>query len=271
MRAREMEMEEAHFSLVEDAESPIVAAALHDGHEVRREVAELLAIGDEQRLREEDPFTARLAEVAPTRLVALRSRFEVDLNRPGELAVYRGPQDAWGLNVWRRPPPERLVHRSLELHAAFYLAAERLLGRVQRRHGRFVVLDVHSYNHRRDGPDKPPADPAANPDANVATESVPPGWRALLDRFVADLRSCDVAGRRLDVRENVRFRGGYFVRWLHRRFPDTACGVAIDFKKTFMDEWTGRLDQAAFEALRTALASTLPGLRDSLREAGWGR
>ncbi len=36
---------------------PIVATAIHNGHDVRPEVRELLAISEEDRLREEDPFT----------------------------------------------------------------------------------------------------------------------------------------------------------------------------------------------------------------------
>ena len=72
-----------------EGDGPIVATAIHDGHAVRPEVAELLALDSATRLREEDPFTGRLAAVAPTYLVALRSRFEIDLNRPRDQAVYR--------------------------------------------------------------------------------------------------------------------------------------------------------------------------------------
>jgi cardiolipin synthase A/B len=62
-------------------------------------VAQLQSAFIDNWLESGDPFTAQLARVAPTRLIALRSRFEVDLNRPRERAVYRGPADAWGLEV----------------------------------------------------------------------------------------------------------------------------------------------------------------------------
>ena len=65
-----------------EGEGPIIASAIHDGHDVRPEVASLLALDDAQRLREEDPHTAGWTRVAPTRIVGLVSRFEVDLNRP---------------------------------------------------------------------------------------------------------------------------------------------------------------------------------------------
>jgi hypothetical protein len=34
-------------------------------------------------------------------MITHRSRFEVDLNRPRREAVYRIPEDAWGLDIWR--------------------------------------------------------------------------------------------------------------------------------------------------------------------------
>ena len=94
-------------------DAPVAAAALHDGHALRADVRAALALGDEQRLREEDPFTAQWAEIVETRLVGLRSRFEVDLNRPRERAVYQQPEDAWGLHVWRDTPPPSMFKASL--------------------------------------------------------------------------------------------------------------------------------------------------------------
>jgi N-formylglutamate deformylase len=76
---------------------PVVACAVHAGHDVRPEVVALLAVDDATRLREEDPHTGGWTALAPTRLVAHRSRFEVDLNRSRPQAVYLEPDDAWGL------------------------------------------------------------------------------------------------------------------------------------------------------------------------------
>ncbi|MGH7128228.1 MAG: N-formylglutamate amidohydrolase, partial [Planctomycetaceae bacterium] len=85
-----------------------------------------------------------------------------------------------------------------------------------------------------------------------------------VERFIADLRRFDVLGRRLDVRENVRFRGGHFPGWIHETFPDCGCALAIEVKKVFMDEWTGEVDARRFDALRAALASTVPGVLEEL-------
>ena len=253
-------------ALVREGDGPIVATAIHDGHAVRPEVAERLALDDATRLREEDPGTGRLAEVAPTHLVALRSRFEVDLNRPRDRAVYQVADDAWGLVCWREACSQEVVARSLAQYDAFYAQLERILREREHRHGRFVVLDLHSYNHRRGGSDGPAADPELNPEVNVGTGSLDRArWGFLVDRFCADLAACEVRGHRLDVRENVKFQGGEMAAWIHRNFAATGCALAVELKKTFMDEWSGRFDEAHMAELGRALAATLPGLRESLR------
>jgi hypothetical protein len=93
-------------------------------------------------------------------------------------------------------------------------------------------------------------------------------WGPLVDRFRNDLRAFDFLGRHLDVRENVKFKGGNFSRWIHRTFPESGCSLAIEFKKFFMDEWTGKLDEQQGRAIRRALESTVPGVLDELRKLG---
>ena len=134
-------------------EGPLVAAAIHDGHSVRPELAPLLAISDADRLREEDPFTSAWTAAAQNRIVVNRSRFEVDLNRPRNTAVYIKRSDAWGLKVWKKRPPDEVIARSLDGYDDFYRTVGAFLAGLAERYGRFVVLDLHSYNHRRLGPD----------------------------------------------------------------------------------------------------------------------
>ena len=244
----------------------IFAAAIHDGHELREEVLRHMALDGPSRLREEDPFTGRWAQIAPSRVVGLRSRFEVDLNRPREKAVYRTPEDAWGLKVWKGGLPEVVASRSLEAYDAFYSEVERVFRGLARDHGRFLVLDLHTYCHRRDGPDGPPADPSGNPQVNLGTGTMTDRnrWSSLIDRFLGDLRAFDFPGGPLDVRENVRFRGGAFAARIHRTFPDSACVLSIEFKKFFMDEWTGEPDEILVNAIASALRTTLPGALEEL-------
>ena len=251
---------------------PLVAAAVHDGHAAHPDTLARFALDDAGRLREEDPFTGELAEVAPTQIVGRRSRFEVDLNRPPEKAVYRTPEDAWGLTVWRDELPESAVTRAMGLYDAFYQAVERVLDEKLRRYGSVVVYDLHTYNHRRDGPDGPIADVDENPEVNIGTGSLNARWAPLVHRFMRELREGAMAAGLpdLDVRENVKFQGGRFSRWVHDRFGSDACVIAVEFKKTFMDEWSGEPDREHLRQLKEALAHTVPGTLESREEIAGG-
>ena len=219
---------------IQYGDGPLVAAALHDGHQLRPEVEAWMALDDAQRLREEDPFTAPWTSLAATRIVAFRSRFEVDLNRPRESAVYRTPDDAWGLQIWKSVLPEDIRQRSLLEYDAFYATMTFLLQRLIQTFGRVVIFDLHSYNHRREGPRGAEADPEGNPQVNVGTGTMDRDeWATIVDRCVHELRGCSVGGQPLDVRENVRFRGGQFPRWVHETFPGRVCAIALEIKKLF--------------------------------------
>ena len=241
---------------------PLIATALHGGHELRPEVRRLIALSDDQRLLEEDPYTGEWADVGDSSVVVHRSRFEVDLNRPREGAVYLEPGDAWGLRIWKQRPPAALVEESRRLHDAFYGELRELLATVQRTCGGFALLDVHSYNHRRDGPGQTPADPATNPDLNVGTGSVDrQRWGRLVDRFIRDLAGQEAGGRPLDVRENARFQGAYLVQWVNASFPGAGCALAVEVKKFFMDEHTGRLDPQVWKEVHRAIETAAAGIR----------
>jgi len=189
----------------------------------------------------------------------------VDLNRPRDKAVYIHPEDAWGLDVWKREPSSDFIARSLEAYDAFYSEVGKIFAELERRHGKFVVYDLHTYNHRREAPDAPFADPRENPEVNLGTGTVKRSlWGPVVERFMTDLRSFDFMGRHLDVRENIKFQGGWLSRWTHENFPDSGCVLAIEFKKFFMDEWTGEADNGQLEAVFQALRSTVPGVLKEL-------
>jgi len=250
---------------LEKGDGPLVATANHDGHEIRPDLKKFLFISEKERLREEDPFTGRWTEMAETRVIGTHSRFEVDLNRPREKAVYLKPEDAWNLKVWNTKLPDEEVEQSLSEYDAFYAEIDKLLSEKKEHYGHFVVFDLHSYNHLRDGQAGIPADPALNPEVNIGTGTMDREyWAPVVDGFINALADFDYLGRRLDVRENIRFRGGNFPRWIHQNFPETGCALAIEFKKFFMNEWTGEPDPIQLEMIRKALISTIPAVLDAL-------
>ena len=250
-------------------DGPLLATAVHDGHELRDDVMTHMALDELGRLREEDPYTGAWTKVAPSRVVGLRSRFQVDLNRPREHAVYRTADDAWGLTVWKDQPPRAMFDQSLVEYDSFYDAMRKLLTRIAGEHGHFVVFDLHTYNHRRGGPHGPLADPEGNPQVNIGTGTMDrQRWAPVVDAFIDNLRAFDFPGGKLDVRENVKFRGGNWPRWIHENFPESGIVIAIEFKKFFMDEWTGEADPSAVDAIADALEFTVPFVMDALKQPG---
>ena len=247
--------------------SPLVASAIHQGHHVRPEIEELLVINENERLREEDPFTGLFAEILENRIIVNTSRFEVDLNRPRQKAVYKTPEDAWGLNVWKKQLPEEVINYSLGLYDNFYNEVFQFLKQLENEYGRFIILDLHSYCHRRNGPDSAPQSAEKNPQINVGTGTMNRRfWAKIVSRFIFEIKSYDFLGQNIDIRENIRFTGGYFSRWVHETFPKTGCCLAIEIKKTFMDEWTGLIDENVFREINNALKSAIPGLKEEINK-----
>ncbi len=246
-------------------DGPLVATAIHNGDGLRPDVAELIAVDKKTRKLEEDPFTSDMTNLGITRIIGLRSRFEVDLNRPRDRAVYISPEDAWGIKVWKTNPMRGLISDSLDEYDLFYNEMFKVLTDLQSRFGHFVVLDLHSYNYRREGPKGPPADPGKNPEVNLGTETINRKlWGSLVDRFMNDLQHFRYDGRYLDVRENIKFKGGNLSRWIHENFPFSGCSISVEFKKIFMDEWTGVPDRSRIDQLRNALKSTINGVLEEL-------
>ncbi|QDU82356.1 N-formylglutamate amidohydrolase [Polystyrenella longa] len=253
--------------IFERGSSPIIAAAVHNGHDTRVDVDEHLAMDEKEQRREEDPVTGEWTQIAKTQIVGLRSRFEVDLNRPRDKAVYKKPEDAWGIEVWDEPPDQELIEKSLKEYDDFYASIRELLDEMLEQYPRVVVLDLHTYNQFREGPEGQAADPTLNPEVNIGTGTMDRiYWAPVVDRFISDLKTYDFHGRHLDVRENVKFQGGYFGQWIHEHYPERVCSIAIEFKKFFMDEWEGEPDAYEVECIYRALRSTLPGVRTALED-----
>ena len=250
--------------------SPVVGTAIHDGHALPPGFDKVMAIGDEARRREEDPFSEFFIRDLPNRVVVHQSRFAVDLNRNRELAIYLTPEQSWGVRVFSQPPSPDLVRQAMRIHDHYYGGLRTFLRQLEEQFGTFVVLDIHSYNHRRDGPDAPAANADLMPQVNIGTYSMDRRrWAHVVDPFMERLRAFEFRGQQMDVRENVAFQGrGEQTRFIHHEFPATGCAIAVEFKKFFMDEWTGEPDPEALDAIRAMVRSTLPLLEDILRRSG---
>jgi N-formylglutamate deformylase len=245
---------------INELNSPLLATAIHNGHDVRTEVEKYLAINKFDRLREEDPYTGYLAEVAGSGIIVNTSRFEVDVNRSREDAIYRTPEQAWGLNVWKEDVPVAVWEYSLGEYDYFYSLLERTINKFIESWGYIIVFDIHSYNYKREGKDKE-GDPENNPEINIGTGTMNRRvWGPVVDTFMSQIKSYNYMGEKLDVRENIKFQGGYLAKWIHTRFPVRSCVLSIEFKKFFMDEWSGAVDIVQLKELRKLLDGSISGV-----------
>jgi N-formylglutamate deformylase len=222
-------------------------------------VEPLFALSARQRLQEEDPFTDLWTgqDSRFGRVVVHRSRFECDLNRPRHKAVYRGPEDAWGLTVWRGPLSGDVVGPSLEYYDTFYREVLSLIESMVAVHPRVVLLDLHSYNHRREGPTAPPASADTDPDYNIGTATMTDRlqWNDVVEAATRRLAGSDRCGSTPVVAENLRFGGGHLGRFLHTRFPRRVGVLSLEVKKFFMDEWTGEPDRTCLDTVTRVIGS----------------
>ncbi len=244
------------YKLLDD-QVPLIATAIHNGHAMPTELLKICGISEADRLREEDPFTGEIAALFPNHIVLQTSRFVVDLNRLPEKAVYLKPEDCWGLPVRTQEIPEALLGRLRADYESWYALLRYQIDRLLTLHPFLVVLDLHSYNHRRGGPEAEPDPQLQNPDiiigrSNLSQKHYPAAaaLQQLLDGKI-------FKGKALDCRQDVKFTGGNLSRWLNHHYSDRLICLAIEFKKTFMDEWSGALDEISFLELKSLFHSTI--------------
>ncbi|GAA4898230.1 N-formylglutamate amidohydrolase [Tessaracoccus lubricantis] len=250
------------YEFLGDWSGQLVATSIHAGHDLSPEIAELMILDEDVRLREEDPFTDLIAARIPARVNVNRSRFESDLNRIRSKAVYRAPEDCWGLQVWATDElPDDAVELALNGYDDFFGELAKRLDVLAER-GPFVVYDVHSYNHRRHGADAPDEPFEENPEVNLGTGSVN---HDTFGGVVGAFRQ-SMLDQGFDLRENVKFKGQNLAWFIHDRYPGVGCVLAIEFKKTFMDEWTGEPDHGHIERLAAALEQTQGPVLEALAQ-----
>ncbi len=248
---------------IKQASGPLISLALHDGHFIDEDLLIHIALDEHERFREEDPYSAEIANLPITQVVVHSSRFMIDLNRPKDKAIYRHEEDAWGLKVWKEQFPESLKSTLMSYYNHFYQQIENLIKEKIKSYGYFLILDIHSYNHRRESPFK--VSPSSeSPEINLGTFYNHAKWQPICKEFLGYLSACKIADEFPDVRENIVFKGGGFTQWVNKNYGDQGCVISIEFKKTFMDEWTGRANFRHIVHLNRALRGAIPLLNYKL-------
>ena len=105
------------FSIKIDSYVHFICAAVHDGHQFRKELWDNCLHSSYDRWYEDDPATKAMVATQPIVIAGMDSRFEYDLNRAPEVAIY---EDAWGKQLWKTPLSDEMKSKSLAKHYAFY-------------------------------------------------------------------------------------------------------------------------------------------------------
>lgn len=238
------------------ADSPFWSFAIHDGHHLDNRLQAFIKIGDLERLREEDPHTAKIANLGVNQFIIGTSRFQLDINRKLEDAVYIRPDQAWGLEVWKQPLPQEELDLLYQKHNEIYELIESQLEYTIRKHGYFIVFDIHSYNAKRQNSEEV-IDQNSNPQINLGTYYNHPSWDKLTNRLIQFIKSKSLYTKEIDIRENIKFKGGYLAQHLTNTFGNQGCVWSVEFRKDFMNEWTGETNSLKIQECRQLLLDVI--------------
>ena len=237
------------FTLKIEKYAHYVCAAVHDGHEFRKELWENCLHTEYERWYEEDPFTKYFVDSNPIVIAGRDSRFEYDLNRDPENAIY---EDAWGKKLWRSPLSENMKQKSLNKHNQFYKVVEALIKKLESLHDRVVVYDMHSYNWKRWDREVPVV--------NLGTSNIDNNrFSNFVDAWCNELAQIKLPNEiKTTAAVNDTFKGnGYFLKYITTNFNNTLV-LATEFSKIYCDELEGVIYPEVVEAITDQLSDILP-------------
>lgn len=216
------------FTLKIENYVPYVCGAVHDGHQFRKTLWDNCLHTEYERWYEEDPETKNMVISHPIILAGCDSRFEYDLNRAPETAIYN---DAWGKQLWKTPLPDTERQKSLEKHNAFYKVVHSLIQKIESKFGLAIVYDMHSYNWKRWDREVPTWNlGTANIDNNRFGEDIE-AWRQSLSELQLP------NGIKSTSKINDTFQGnGFFLKFITQNFQNTLV-LATEIAKVYCDEY----------------------------------
>ena len=229
--------------------APYVCGAVHDGGQFRRSLWENCLHSEYERWYEEDPCTKEMVRTHPVVIAGCDSRFEYDLNRGPESAIY---DDAWGKALWKEPLPEKERLHSLDKHNSFYQVTHALMSKIEARYGRAIVFDMHSYNWKRWDREVPVWNLGTTNVDNSRFGEVVNDWAAKLSKMKLPNGISSSAGI------NDTFYGkGYFLKYITDHFQNTLV-LATEIAKVYCDEYTGIIYPEVVRSVEEQLKELIP-------------
>lgn len=228
---------------------PYVCAAIHDGHQFRKELWDNCLHTEYDRWYEEDPETKNMIASHPIVIAGCDSRFEYDLNRPPEEAVF---ETAWGKQLWKNPLPEAQKQTSLTKHNAFYKVVHALIETIEAKYGIAIVYDMHSYNWQRWDREVPTWNlGTSNVDNNRFGDAIE-AWRQSLSEISLPNNIKSTA-----LINDTFFGNGYFLKFITNSFKNTLV-LATEIAKVYCDEYQQVNFPEVVNSVETQLKQRLP-------------
>ena len=110
------------------------------------------------------------------------------------------------------------------------------------------MFDLHAYCYQRKTRQAWHED--EGPEINIGTGAVNREiFEPAITCFKSNLRRTKISDLPLRISENEIFFGGYLSRHLSRIYHERLLVLALEYKKVFMDEWTGTLYQDVLDKL----------------------
>ncbi len=238
-------VEDGSFTIKIDRYVPYVCTAIHNGSNIRPELANKIALNDYERWYEEDPHTADFIDSMPITLVGNDSRFEYELNR--KEPIY---QEAWGKKIWEKPLSKKEKLISEQKHANYYIVTHALIEKLESMFGASLVYDVHSYNYKRWNRDVPVF--------NIGTECIDKNrYGSFVENWRKELEGIKLEGINVEAKINDVFFGrGYNLEYITTNFNNTLV-LATEISKIYCDEETGEVYPQLIKSIQTKLKKAI--------------
>lgn len=237
------------FTLKIDNYVPYACAAVHDGHQFRKELWSNCLHSEYDRWYEEDPETKSMIASQPIVLASCDSRFEYDLNRAPEDAVF---ETAWGKQLWKNPLSNVQKQKSLDKHENFYKVTDALISKLEEKFGVCIVYDMHSYNWQRWDREVPTWNLGTSNIDNTRFGAEVESWRKALASIELP------HGIKQTAKINDTFQGnGYFLKYITNTFDNTLV-LATEIAKVYCDEYNQIIYPEVVVAVENQLKKLLP-------------
>lgn len=242
--------EDYSFTLKIKTYAPYICAAVHDGHQFRKSLWNYCTHSAYERWYEEDPCTEEMVQNQPIVIAGRDSRFEYDLNRNPENAIY---DDAWGKKLWHSSLSEDEKALSLSKHTNFYRVVDALVAKLEQKHGKTLVFDMHSYNRKRWDREVPTWNLGTSNIDNLRFGEHVDSWCKKLSTVALPNQIPSTA------KINDTFQGnGYFLKYITKNFQNTLV-LATEIAKVYCDELTGIVYPEVVSSVQSQLNKLIPG------------